>query len=117
MIRLNAIYPYSEGARFDYVYFRDRHMALVADRLGSACLRYTVDKVLSGGMPGAPLPYLASCSIHFESVEALEQAMRPHAREIMADVRNYTDIQPVFWISDIDVDRSPSRPEAAERTS
>lgn len=107
MIRLNAIYPQVEGARFDYEYFRDRHMALVAERLGSACLYYTVDKVLSGGTPGQEKPYLASCSMHFASVEALQAAMRPHGREIMADVRNYTDITPVFWISEVDVDRPP----------
>lgn len=115
MIRLNAIYPYSETARFDYPYFRDRHMVMVAERLGSACLYYTVDKVLAGGTPSAPLPYLASCSIHFESMESLQQAMRPHAREIMADVKNYTDITPVFWISEVDKDSRKSN--AAESGS
>lgn len=104
MIRLNAIYPATENARFDHDYFRDRHMAMVGERLGSACLYYTVDKVLAGGMPGTPRPYLASCSIHFESIEAFQQAMGPHAREIMADVKNYTDIKPVFWISEVDRD-------------
>lgn len=104
MVKLNAIYPFSE-ARFDYAYFRDRHMPLVAERLGKACLYYTVDRVVAGGMPGAPLPYLASCSIYAETADVLHQAMRPHAREIMGDVRNYSDIQPVFWISEVDVDR------------
>ena len=104
MIKLNAIYPYSE-ARFDYVYFRDKHLPLLAERLGDACLYFTVDKVIAGGVPGAPVPYLASCSIYCDSVETLQQAMRPHMRESMADVRKYSDITPVFWISEADVDR------------
>ena len=104
MVKLNAIYPFSE-ARFDYAYFRDKHLPLVAERLGAACLYYTVDQVVAGGTPGSPLPYLASCSIYCESVETLQKALRPHGREIMADVKNYSDITPVFWISEVDVDR------------
>jgi uncharacterized protein (TIGR02118 family) len=35
MIKVNVMYPYTEGARFDHAYYRDRHMPMVKSRLGS----------------------------------------------------------------------------------
>jgi uncharacterized protein (TIGR02118 family) len=37
MIKVNVMYPYTEGARFDHAYYCDRHMPMVKARLGSAC--------------------------------------------------------------------------------
>lgn len=106
MIRFNVMYPAKEGARFDHAYYRDKHMPMVASRLGAACLYYTVDKGVAGGAPGAPSPFLAACSIASPSAEALQAALGPHAKEIMGDIPNYTDVQPVVWISDVVVERS-----------
>ena len=52
MIKVNVMYPYTEGARFDHAYYRDRHMPMVKARLGSACAYYTVEKGLAGRAPG-----------------------------------------------------------------
>ena len=41
MIKVTVMYPYTEGARFDHAYYRDRHMPMVKARLGSACAYYT----------------------------------------------------------------------------
>ena len=101
MIRFNVLYPARPGARFDHAYYRDKHMPLLARRLGSACLSYTVDKGLAAGAPGAPSPYLAACSVLAESVEVLQGALGPHLPEIRADVANYTDAEPVIWISEV----------------
>jgi len=106
MIQFNVLYPRTEGGRFDHAYYRDRHMPMVAQKLGSACRYYTIDKGLAGGAPGAPPPYFAACSIACDSVESLQQAMAPHAKAIKADVPNYTDAQPVVWISEVVVQRS-----------
>ena len=106
MIKFNVMYPFKAGMRFDHDYYRDKHMPLVAKRLGAACKHYTIDKGLAGGAPGAPLPFVAACSIFCDSVESLQAAMGPHAQEIMADIPNYTDAQPVVWISDVVVERS-----------
>lgn len=46
MIKVTVMYPYTEGARFDHVYYRDQHMPMVKARLGSACAYYTVEKAL-----------------------------------------------------------------------
>ena len=101
MIKLNVMYPYSEGARFDHAYYRDKHMPMVAQKLGNACKYYTIDKGLAGGGPGTPPPFFAACSITCASAESLQQAMAPHQKAIQADVANYTDARPVVWISEV----------------
>jgi uncharacterized protein (TIGR02118 family) len=106
MIKFNVLYPASAGARFDHAYYRDKHMPLVARRLGQACLSYSIDKGLAGGAPDAPSPFLAACSVTCESVESLQHALGPHVQEILADIPNYTDVQPVIWISEVVAERS-----------
>ena len=105
MVKVSVLYPHKEGARFDAAYYRDKHMPLVKERMGSACLYYTVDKGLGGGAPGAPAPFVGMCHIYCDSVDAFQQAFAPHAEEIMADIPNYTDLQPMIQVSEVVVDR------------
>lgn len=74
---------------------------LTSPRLGSALQSYTVDKGLAGGAPGAPATYVAMCHLFCDSVEAFQAGFGPHAKAIMADVPNYTDIAPVVQISEV----------------
>ena len=101
MIKVSVMYPHTPGARFDHDYYRDKHMPLVKARLGDACKTYTIDKGLAGGAPGAPPAYVGMCHIFSDSVEAFQAAMAPHAREIMGDIANYTDIAPVMQVSEV----------------
>jgi len=106
MIKFSVMYPHTPGARFDHAYYRDRHMPLIKERMGAACLYYAVEKGLSGGGPGTPPVYEALCHIYAESLEAFRAGFGPHAKEIRADVANYTDIVPVTQLSDVVVEHS-----------
>jgi uncharacterized protein (TIGR02118 family) len=106
MVKVSVLYPHKDGARFDHAYYRDKHMPLVKERLGNACLYYTVDKGLAGGAPGAPAPFIGMCHIYCDSADAFQQAFAPHAQEIMGDIPNYTDLQPMIQVSEVVVDRA-----------
>ena len=101
MIKVSVMYPYKEGARFDHDYYRDKHMPMVKDRMGAACKFYTVDKGIAGGTPGAPPVYVAMCHLYCESVAAFQAGFGPHAKAIMGDIPNYTDLAPVVQISEV----------------
>ena len=92
MIKVSVMYPAREGARFDHAYYRDK------------CRSYTVDRGLAGGTPDAPPTYVAMCHLFCDSVEAFQSGFGPHAKDIMADIANYTDIAPVVQISEVVVD-------------
>jgi uncharacterized protein (TIGR02118 family) len=106
MIKVSVMYPYAAGARFDHVYYREKHMPMVKQWLGAACLYYTVDKGIAGGAPGTDPVYVAKCDFFCTSVEAYRAAREPHAQAIRGDFANYTDIQPVVQISEVVVERS-----------
>ena len=101
MIKVSVMYPHTNGARFDHAYYRDKHMPMVKERLGSHCSHYTIDRGLNGGAPGVDAPYVGMCHIFSESLESFQTGFGPHAKEIMADIPNYTDIAPVMQISDV----------------
>ncbi len=105
MIKVSVMYPNKEGARFDHQYYRDKHMPLVKARMGDACKYYTIDKGLAGGAPGDPATYVGMCHIFSDSVETFQQGFAPHAKEIMGDIPNYTDIAPVMQISEVVVEK------------
>jgi uncharacterized protein (TIGR02118 family) len=101
MIKVSVMYPNTAGARFDHEYYRDKHMPLLKEKMGEACKSYTVDKGLAGGAPGAPAPYIGMCHIYCDSVESFQAAFAPHAKAILGDIVNYTDLQPVMQISEV----------------
>jgi len=101
MIKVSVMYPNNPGARFDHIYYRDKHMPMVKARMGAACRFYTVDKGLAGGRPGDPATYVAMCHIYCDSVESFQAGFLPHAEEIIADIAKYTDLSPVIQISEV----------------
>ena len=103
MIKVHIYYPHTPGGRFDMAYYCERHMPMVKARLGAACVGFTVDAGLAGGAPGQPPTYVAEGALLCTSVEAFQAAFGPHAAEILGDIPNYTDAQPVLQISEVKV--------------
>jgi uncharacterized protein (TIGR02118 family) len=93
MIRLSVYYPTTDGATFDHDYYRDNHVPLAVKAWGLDSAE--IDKGLDG-------PYVAAVHFKFESMEALGAAMgSPGTGDVMADVANYTTIQPVLQTSEV----------------
>ncbi len=101
MIKVSVLYPQKDGARFDMSYYVSSHMPMVRQKLGAACKGVAVEQGLAGGSPGAPPAYTAMGHLLFDSVEAFQTAFGPHAATIMADIPNYTNIEPVIQVSDV----------------
>jgi uncharacterized protein (TIGR02118 family) len=55
----------------------------------------------TSALPRPPAVYVAMCHFYFDSVEAFQAAFGPNAKEIMADIPNYTDLSPVIPISGV----------------
>ena len=93
MIRLSVLYPKTDGAKFDHDYYRDQHVPLAAKSWGVE--RTAIDKGIDG-------PYEAAVHFFFPSTDAIAAAMGSEGTgAIMADVANYTDIQPVMQTSEV----------------
>jgi len=101
MIKMSVHYPANRGSAFNHDYYRTRHMPLIAERLGDACLRYEIEKGLAGPEAGSAPEFVAACHVYSPSLEVFQEAFGPHRAEIVADVANYTDIVPIVQFSEI----------------
>jgi len=101
MIKVSVFYPAGANKKFDMGYYCSSHMPMVRQKCGPACKGTAVEQGLAGGTPGAPPTYVAMGHLYFESVDEFQAAFAPHASAIMADIPNYTDIQPIIQISEV----------------
>jgi uncharacterized protein (TIGR02118 family) len=95
------MYPNSEKATFDMDYYCNTHIPLVGKLLGDALKGGAAESGIAGVAPGEPAPFIAMGHLTFDSVEAFQNAFGPNAEEIMADIPNFTNVQPKIQISEI----------------
>ena len=103
MVKVSVLYPNSEGSRFDMDYYCNRHIPMVQEMLGSALKGVAVEQGLGGAEPGSSAAYAAMGHLLFDSVEAFQATFGPHADAIIADMPNYTDVQPTIQVSEIKI--------------
>ena len=107
MIKVSILYPNTDGGRFDFDYYRSKHMPRSIELLsGHPGFRgVTVERGIGGTEPGSPPKYLAACFYVFESVEAFIAAFMPHADELQTDMPRYTNIPAEIQFNEILIDK------------
>ena len=103
MILVSFLYPNSPNARFDPVYYTEKHIPRVLERLGGAVKGVFVEIGVGTTEPGASAPFAAGFHALFESVETFQEALRPHQAELLGRVPDYTDITPVVQFGQVSV--------------
>lgn len=96
MANLVVSYPRHDGAHFNSDYYRDTHIPLVEKHWGESGM--TGAEILwpaDGGQPNAAMVVLK-----FRDAAAIDAALGSSGTpEVLADVANFTDIQPVIYRS------------------
>lgn len=100
MAVFTVLYPARDGAKFDHDYYNDHHIPLVKEAFTRTGLNdVQVLTGLSGG-GDAPAPFVVIVNLAFRDAESMQTSLSgPRAAEVMADVANFTDIQPIVQIS------------------
>ena len=102
MIRVSVFYPNGSEKTFDLDYFQHRHIPLAVELLRpGGLIKAEVDQGVGTLPPGAPAPFAAAAHLYFPTVEAFQQAFAPHAEQLLGDIPNYTNIEPVLQIAEI----------------
>jgi uncharacterized protein (TIGR02118 family) len=63
-------------------------------------VRAEVDKGIAGG-PGEPPLFIAAAHLIFESLDQFQEALASVGDQLMADIPNYTDIEPQVQFSEM----------------
>jgi uncharacterized protein (TIGR02118 family) len=101
VVKVSVLYPNREGTKFDMVYYLNHHIPMVRQLMGSALKGVSVEQGISGGEPVSRAPYITTCHLLFESVEAYQTSFGPHAQEIMEDIPKYTNSQPLVQVGEV----------------
>jgi uncharacterized protein (TIGR02118 family) len=99
MVIVSVLYPRHSESRFDHDYYLRTHVPLVESRWGGMGLVKAKllrgDSTLDGGTPGFELIALLT----FTSMEALQAALASFGNEIIGDIPNYTNVQPLIQVN------------------
>lgn len=102
MILLTALYPKTADSRFDMDYYLNTHTPLVRERLTPMGLTgIDLEEGLAGGAPDSPASYTLIGRLKFNTIDELQAAVVAHGPELMGDIANFTDVQPLMQISRI----------------
>ena len=105
MISVTVLYPNASDNKFNLDYYCNKHIPFVEAKLGKALKGITVENGLSGESPGSRAANTVVTRLLFDSVEAFEGAFGPHEDAIANDISNYTNIEPVVQIDEVQISR------------
>ena len=94
MVTVTVLYPRTDDVQFDMDYYKEKHFGLLRDALGENLKQDEIHEVLDG-------PYVAYCQMYFDSIEQFQGPMGERGAEIMGDVPNYTNVQPIILVSSV----------------
>ncbi len=99
--KVMILYANGEGKTFDMDYYEKKHMPMVAGFIGSNLVHYEIDKGISGRAATDKPTYLAIGYFYINDVDAYNKSIAQNREAVMADFKNYTNIQPVIQISEV----------------
>jgi uncharacterized protein (TIGR02118 family) len=102
MIRVSLLYPQTKESHFSMDYFLTKHIPLLIKLMQHTGLsRIHIDEGVGCGVPGLPAPFAAIGYLTFNTMADLRRGFETHRSEIMGDVANFTNVQPLIQVSRI----------------
>lgn len=105
MFNISSLYPRKEGGEFNFDYYLNEHMPRSIELLSSAkgFRGVSVERGVDLAEPKVESSYVAMCHYYFDSLEDFMAAFGPHAEELQGDIPNYTNIEPIIQINEVDL--------------
>lgn len=101
MFKVVILYPNGEDKNFDMDYYEKTHMPMMAGFLGKNLQFYEIDKGISGRTANDKMPFVAIGYFYIIDIAEYNKAIAQNISTILADIKKYTNIQPVIQISEI----------------
>ena len=100
MIRVTVLFPKTSDSHFDMDYYLTKHVPMTKSKLESLGIpvEAEVDEGLGTILPGQPARYAAIGYLLFEKMEDLQNGLATHGAEMMADLPNFTNVQPQIQV-------------------
>jgi uncharacterized protein (TIGR02118 family) len=105
MVNMSSIYPVKENYRFDFEYYLNKHMPRSIELLSKAkgYRGVSVEKGIEIKEAQIKSSFVAMCHYYFDSLENFLNAFTPNAEELQGDIKNYTNIEVVIQINEVEI--------------
>ena len=97
-VKMSICYENSEDLNFDQDYFLKKHIPLVKSSFEPHGLK-KIEVNFPLDNPKDKPPYRAITELYFDDAANIGACMKAAGKEVMLDVQNYTNKQPVSFIS------------------
>jgi len=97
MQRVTVLYPNAADTKFDFDDYLNERVPWVARLVGQSI---ELRRGLSS-LDGARAPFVCVATIFVDTVEVFQTIFAKHAKEIVADIPNYTNSQPILQIDEV----------------
>ncbi len=96
MVIVSVLYPKTKDSTFDFEYYLKTHIPLVKSRWSEMGL--TSVNLIQGtaAIDGGTPSYELIGQLMFDSIESLQNALSRHGNEILGDIPNFTNVQPII---------------------
>ncbi len=107
MFNISIIYPKKDDGHFDFDYYLNQHMPLSIKYLSGAkgFRGVSVERGIGVTDPQIESSFVAMCHYYFDTPEDFMTAFMPHAGELQGDLSNYSNIQPVIQINEVEISK------------
>ena len=97
MLCASVVYPNQPDAKFDFRYYMKKHIPMVEELLNTSI------EVVRGvaSTTGPAVPFVCTARIAIHSTDEFFAAMATHGAQILGDIPNYTNIQPIVQIDEL----------------
>jgi uncharacterized protein (TIGR02118 family) len=100
MYCLSIAYPKKDGGTFDFDYYAKKHIPMVTRFLGANADRAEVRKGVASP-DGSAASFVCMANIWIKSVDEFQATLAKHGKEIMGDIPNFTNIQPILQVDEV----------------
>jgi uncharacterized protein (TIGR02118 family) len=97
MQRVTIVYPNKIDAKFNFDYYMKKHIPFVAGLVGKGI---EVRRGISTAS-GSPAAFVCIATILDDSIATFQAVLAKHGAEILADIPNYTNIEPIVQFDEI----------------
>lgn len=100
MFCVSVAYPRKDGGTFDFEYYMKKHVPLVARHVGANAVKAEVRKGIASPDGSAP-SFVCMANFWIRSVPEFQATLAAHGKEIMGDIPNFTNIQPILQVDEV----------------
>ncbi len=92
---------YPADADFKLEYYLKSHMPMVMTKFKSHGMTGWKVTKLNGTASGGASPYSIQCELKFKKADGIPAALKEHGQEVMADIPNFSNKEPVIVLGDV----------------